>query len=207
MNRLIALCALATATATATALAMPAQAVILNLDGKLNAGLNDANGIALALTAGTYKFSFVQDQYTAFNRFSSATNCNIAGGNCRTGFENSVRWTLDGDNLNPFKFGDGNASGGMGPQTTTGGYYLNAATSFANSGVFTSNFTFASPVTLKAFIFDDNLSDNSGGISLNIARTPDTAVPEPASWAMLIAGFGLIGAVMRRRRRAAATAA
>jgi hypothetical protein len=31
-----------------------------------------------------------------------------------------------------------------------------------------------------------------------------TAVPEPASWAMLIAGFGLTGAVMRRRRMALA---
>lgn len=29
------------------------------------------------------------------------------------------------------------------------------------------------------------------------------AVPEPASWAMLIAGFGLVGSVMRRRRPAA----
>lgn len=28
----------------------------------------------------------------------------------------------------------------------------------------------------------------------------DTNVPEPASWAMMIAGFGLIGAAMRRRR-------
>lgn len=28
-----------------------------------------------------------------------------------------------------------------------------------------------------------------------------TAVPEPASWALLIAGFGLTGAVMRRQRR------
>ena len=27
-----------------------------------------------------------------------------------------------------------------------------------------------------------------------------TFVPEPASWAMLIAGFGLTGAAMRRRR-------
>ncbi|WP_353217650.1 esterase-like activity of phytase family protein [Sandarakinorhabdus sp.] len=33
------------------------------------------------------------------------------------------------------------------------------------------------------------------------------AVPEPSSWAMLIAGFGLVGAAMRRRRRAAALAA
>ncbi len=31
-----------------------------------------------------------------------------------------------------------------------------------------------------------------------------TAVPEPASWAMLIAGFGLIGATLRRRRAVAA---
>ncbi|OYU15929.1 MAG: hypothetical protein CFE37_03605 [Alphaproteobacteria bacterium PA4] len=29
-------------------------------------------------------------------------------------------------------------------------------------------------------------------------------VPEPASWAMLIAGFGLTGAAMRRRRGAGA---
>jgi hypothetical protein len=27
-----------------------------------------------------------------------------------------------------------------------------------------------------------------------------TAVPEPASWAMLIAGFGLVGGTMRHRR-------
>ena len=29
---------------------------------------------------------------------------------------------------------------------------------------------------------------------------PGSTVPEPASWAMLISGFGLIGATMRRRR-------
>jgi hypothetical protein len=33
---------------------------------------------------------------------------------------------------------------------------------------------------------------------------PGNAVPEPASWAMLIAGFGLTGAAMRRRRVTAA---
>lgn len=32
-------------------------------------------------------------------------------------------------------------------------------------------------------------------LSINVA-----GVPEPASWAMLIAGFGLVGATMRRRR-------
>jgi hypothetical protein len=32
------------------------------------------------------------------------------------------------------------------------------------------------------------------------SATPGPAVPEPASWVMLIAGFGLTGAAMRRRR-------
>jgi hypothetical protein len=31
-----------------------------------------------------------------------------------------------------------------------------------------------------------------------------TQVPEPATWAMLIAGFGLVGSAMRRRRTAVA---
>jgi hypothetical protein len=33
-----------------------------------------------------------------------------------------------------------------------------------------------------------------------------TAVPEPASWAMMISGFGMMGAMIRRRRSAMATA-
>jgi hypothetical protein len=32
-------------------------------------------------------------------------------------------------------------------------------------------------------------------------------VPEPATWAMLIAGFGLVGAVARRRRGALSVSA
>jgi len=37
-----------------------------------------------------------------------------------------------------------------------------------------------------------------------IADSMTAAIPEPSSWAMLIAGFGLIGATMRRRRAIAA---
>lgn len=44
----------------------------------------------------------------------------------------------------------------------------------------------------------------SGGFSFSTPPTVQNEVPEPAAWAMLIAGFGLTGAVMRRRRGAVA---
>lgn len=56
----------------------------------------------------------------------------------------------------------------------------------------------------------------SSGISFGAASEPFNVgnwsmsavggVPEPASWAMLIAGFGLVGAVARRRRETTAAA-
>ena len=52
---------------------------------------------------------------------------------------------------------------------------------------------FTGLVTIVSTEFIDN-------VALNV--TPSVAVPEPASWAMLIAGFGLVGAAARRRRTA-----
>lgn len=44
---------------------------------------------------------------------------------------------------------------------------------------------------------DGTYANNLGGVSLRITGAN---VPEPATWAMLIAGFGMIGFGMRRRR-------
>jgi hypothetical protein len=44
-----------------------------------------------------------------------------------------------------------------------------------------------------------NLIDN-----LAISRIPTGGAPEPASWALMILGFGLAGSVMRRRTAIAA---
>jgi len=48
-------------------------------------------------------------------------------------------------------------------------------------------------------LFDDTLADRvwSGAVNYNLSG----AVPEPASWAMMLGGFGLVGGAMRSRRR------
>ncbi|WP_193743232.1 PEPxxWA-CTERM sorting domain-containing protein [Sandarakinorhabdus sp. AAP62] len=58
----------------------------------------------------------------------------------------------------------------------------------------------------SGFAFPSIVTANSGGrFGPNFQFSDATgAVPEPASWAMLIAGFGLVGAVARRRRVAVA---
>jgi PEP-CTERM motif len=44
------------------------------------------------------------------------------------------------------------------------------------------------------------IAPRSGIVVLASVAQPIGAVPEPASWALMIAGFGLVGGVMRRRR-------
>jgi hypothetical protein len=83
---------------------------------------------------------------------------------------------------------------------------------------------FTAPVSFnKCFPFDGNLNSDCsaifylyganfsieatgpGPVTLTISDTRIAgAVPEPASWALLIAGFGLTGAALRRRRTAIA---
>ena len=56
-----------------------------------------------------------------------------------------------------------------------------------------------------AFTFGGFESQPEGGNRMlngtaSVVGSPPAAVPEPASWALTIVGFGLVGAVIRRRR-------
>lgn len=59
-----------------------------------------------------------------------------------------------------------------------------------------SSGTAASAGTLKLFYWDSNNGDNLNSIAVQV-----TAVPEPETFAMLLAGLGLIGTMVRRRSK------
>jgi hypothetical protein len=60
--------------------------------------------------------------------------------------------------------------------------------------------TLVAPGSIYGLVNDTGGNFNNGGaFSVEVS-----AVPEPANWALLIAGFGLVGAMQRRRRAVAA---
>ena len=91
-------------------------------------------------------------------------------------------WTQDGFSA-PF----GSLVGRVGTQYQILG--TNFTGSFANAG------------TLELFYWDSNNGDNFGTITAHIS-TVDSGVPEPATWAMMLIGFGAIGLRIRHRSRA-----
>ena len=69
----------------------------------------------------------------------------------------------------------------------------------SSMGWATQTFSFVATTTSSTLHFA-SLQESAGGIALdNISVTP---VPEPETYAMLLAGLGLMGAVARRRRQA-----
>ncbi|MBA3897825.1 MAG: DUF642 domain-containing protein [Sphingomonadaceae bacterium] len=76
------------------------------------------------------------------------------------------------------------------------------STSGLNFNVYSAQFTASSALTTLTFA--NTVGANQGGIALDAVSI--TAVPEPGEWALMIAGFGIAGWALRRRRRVAAFA-
>lgn len=124
-----------------------------------------------------------------------------------------------GTAYNAMDFFLGDTTGAAGPTGTSGTTTLFlGGNPFAvqNSGTTSFAFLFNSYTSFSgtAFSFDEVQSDFTITELGSDSITPDfiglrgitvdqvAAVPEPATWAMLIAGFGLVGAALRRPRRA-----
>lgn len=81
---------------------------------------------------------------------------------------------------------------------TAGGVTVTPPAQVGSTGSF---YGFISDVAFTTVTFAAVRND---GFSIDNVSFGGGAVPEPASWAMLIAGFGLVGAMARRRRFARA---
>lgn len=83
---------------------------------------------------------------------------------------------------------------------------LGGAASFVNTSVAgtTTTLNFVSPsASYRQFVFTTRTDGFTGPAQAYRVAALSFAVPEPQTWAMMIAGFGLIGVAMRRRGRAA----
>lgn len=86
-------------------------------------------------------------------------------------------------------------------------YSVSALGTYGNSGWVPFSFTAPTAGSYTLEIGGRNVLDNGGGPTgavIDAVTVTSGAVPEASTWAMLIAGFGLVGAAARRRRTAAA---
>ena len=102
----------------------------------------------------------------------------------------------------------GYAAGTGALSKNTFGYAYNGDTNIGNA-VYRYSFTFADAAPTISFTFRGNTSEGVDnefyGID-NVSVATDAvagAVPEPATWGMMLTGFGLIGFVARRAKRLA----
>lgn len=67
-------------------------------------------------------------------------------------------------------------------------------------------FYYFDPVSFTTAGTYDNILNGGGQLGRLVVTDLGGAVPEPASWALMIAGFGVVGAALRRRRMGAIAA-
>jgi hypothetical protein len=215
MKKIIfALCALVSFETSAMAAVVvntstPGQTFTVNYTGKVN-------GSTTPLIGGSQNFTFVNTTMggTVFNFTYSLTNTSTNASRLRAfGFNvlsalNPIAMSQGGvfpagafganfpEGLGTREVciyastGSGNCTGGPGG--------LNAG----QTGTGTFSLTFASAqtsITLDDFVtrfqsISPSINGSNSGVGIQ------TAVPEPATWLMMIFGFGLIGAAMRRRK-------
>jgi hypothetical protein len=181
--------ALALASALAIAAAAPAQAapVYTVVDQDLSTGSYD-----ITYKGGTITFA----NGIGFPSYIAVSTSGT--GAVRTVFGNpSTDFTDRG-----YAFYDANTLGGFGSVAVSTPIYATNGRNFlglrvGTEGNYYYGFAYTTDNVLNSYGFENQA--NTGILGT-------TAVPEPATWALMIAGFGLVGGAMRRRRTATAGA-
>jgi hypothetical protein len=176
----------AAAFGAALAATAPAQAITV-IDGRC-VSVSDPNGCAFSgnITAGTALAT--QNAYNTYNNLQPSAQPDI-----------TLNWLFKNDD-------PGRASvitedlGTSGTWATPGFLIEYIAVKAGTEFVL---YRFNAPTSSGSWSSANILNKNGRPQDMSHVSFFGTAVPEPATWAMMIGGFGLIGAAARRRRRAA----
>jgi len=202
MSRLVA----AGLAATAVFATAPVQATSIP-DGQVAVGFLNVPAVNLATTPNTFTVNGLTFQAGATGGFASALG-GIGLMNGVVSFSATQGATL-AESLNDFfMFQDG-----------LGGTFDFSATSVKTLTYDLTNKVFG--LYLLGTTFDSNLgydptptslvlsfSSVTGGLysaSATLTVPPSSDAPEPATWGMIVVGFGAMGAAMRRRQRTSIT--
>ena len=194
------------AATVAVAFAAPASAALITFEGVGNTiytGPIVREGITIGNVAGDQQH-FHEIDSTAFPGFVVSNGTGVLYNDRDT----RIEMTQVGGGLFTLGNFDASATGPSSPGAVASSLsiaaYVNsvltASLSFAiDSSAFTS-WNGAGLGSFDRLVFSAN---EGGGFQLDNINVA-AAVPETSTWAMLIAGFGLVGATMRRRRLVAA---
>jgi hypothetical protein len=197
---------LAGALLAACIAAVPAQAIVVDFEDLAGMGVLSSSYAGINWGDNWRYFDAVQAPYTpASGRQRIYRNYSVWGvGAADIPFTFSTDVIFSGawlsgyaDNQVTFKlFNNGNLV------HTSGAFAPSSIPTFAASGY--GGVVDEVRVSGRQIVTLDNITYALPGGIGGETDTPFGPVPEPASWAMLIAGFGLTGAAMRRRRAAIA---
>jgi hypothetical protein len=182
------------------------NSVVMMGAAALGAALVSSPALAVA---SIEKIATVQGSWTSAP-FTFGGNGFGGGGSLRTPF---TQGDLTAADFSSFALSGGGSFGGIAFSSLTSAavtlyqgafiaYDITAAVTI-NGKASTINLSKANGTTIT--IGDDTYSGAFGftNVTLGQAAAAAAAVPEPASWAMMIGGFGLVGAAMRRQRKVA----
>ena len=153
-------------------------------------------GVGGAYTGASPALGVIRLGNSVFVPASEFTSYSISGpANFGNGGPFQSATTSSGDVLSIDGFGSGNGPNFSLPSSYVSNSNLSSQISFANTTIAALGFTIGSYVfsTSSDNLTVNVLAGNAGGVT--------SAVPEPASWAMMIGGFGAVGGALRRRRR------
>jgi hypothetical protein len=148
-------------------------------------GAADAALLTFTIT-GDYRASFTIDSNPTPNEYIGATGL--------------VLWDVDVVSQD----GDGPADIGFFDRSLGGGLSIIDYSDFSPLFVADGPQLYLGTVQAPVFttgIFQLVEYEGAGRYTLTIANAAAAPVPEPASWAMMLAGFGLAGTALRRRPR------